>query len=686
MEFQARTIQFARQLTTVFAGTLDADGDASFGRASSRIGFYGANAQLQTGVGEDEPASGIEALDSLIYALRDLGLLKSRHEAITSYTGADMLPYYSDGDDVPRWNEHFGRDVAVSGAARGDRPPTFVEADYDCFNGRPSIAFTNGVHGRYTCPREVLLGQALVTQAYHVLVVAEHQPDSTLGTREGLLNLRQTKTHALASSKVFESWRYRTHYWDPAGLPSGSKYTRDWCDQTWNFDACPPNTHVYRLSRPDGWPTASVVIGGPADAPATSVADYWRGKIGAISVLDSTWDVRALQSMECGLMFRFDVYQDHRVLRNPAVEFIVKQHDPLSGVRIVLDQDYSETYVGWVGGRVYGTTTGLIDVPWVSIWDWFECYDYCGPVCGSWANLPIPAGKRWPEPWKYEVLVTSIKKNKRTDIGEAEWLFGWFWCEDSGCWTTGCDWIDRGYKTAYLRERATKKVIATSGYPSQRFADIEVRVYNQAQNGTLTLQGTSHLWCSRQFHVACPTPGKKVVRVYKVSTGEVLASTEWQERSLPRSTVASRDDPDYTQGVEREARTYDSAVATMALCEAGTKYHRRARNILATLVSVMNDDGSINDSYDSLFPAKAPGMTSARSVIWLGLALMYYQSVTKDRQFYPSIERIARWLFNQQHNGLVAASPTDSSYRTEDNVSAYYFFRRFSEVIAENSL
>jgi hypothetical protein len=137
--------------------------------------------------------------------------------------------------------------------------------------------------------------------------------------------------------------------------------------------------------------------------------------------------------------------------------------------------------------------------------------------------------------------------------------------------------------------------------------------------------------------------------------------------------------------LESESRTYDAAVATMALCEAGSSYFPRARVILSTLASVQNDDGSINDSYSSTFPAKAPGTVSARSVIWFGIALMYYQTITGDQSLFPSIDRVARWMFNQQHNGLMPASGTDSSYRTDDNVSAYFFFQRFAEVIAEIS-
>lgn len=695
MTFSAKTVQFQRHLTTVLPGLLTSAGDATFGRDTSKVAFYGATPQPQVTVGEDEPASGIDALDSLIYALRDLGLLKYRHEASVIYSAADMLPYYADCDDVTRWNEHDGAGAATVPGTLAT-PPRFATSAAG-FNDRPVVGFANGVIESRYGPRQVLAGQNLITNAYHVLAVASH-PHDLLGTREGLVNLTQTRPHNPVDDVILQGIAHRSTAWDPAGHTSA--YTRDELNQRWNLDARPDGcAHVYRVSNAAGWPTASLVLGGPADLIDVSSADYWRGAISSVTVLDDTWPESAVDSMTYGLMFRHRVDQPDWRLRNPAVDFIVRQHEPSSRVKIEPDCDEyldDPEFIGYIGGEVERYSGPCHSVPWVDIWSWFECYEYWGPVVGSWANLDIdydPPSWWWWFDWdewlrfrnplrRYQVIVTSQRKNRIVDIAESERIHTWCWCEDSGVWTTGCDWTSRGYKTAYLIDRHTGETLAQSGFPSTQYTDIEVRGYAEI-NGTLVQQDTSPMWGNERFWLCFPVAGRKVIRVYRVSTGEVLASTEWQDRSLPRYTVASLDDPDYTQGLENEARTYDSAVAAMALCEAGPDYYRRARVILGTLVDVMNDDGSINESYDSLYPAKGTGSYSAKAVVWLGLALMYYQSATGDQRFYSAIQRVAYWLFNHQDDGLMPRSGTDSAYATEDNVSAYFFFQRYSEVIAE---
>lgn len=697
MSFAARTVQFQRHLTTVLAGLLVTAGDASFGRSSSTLAFYGATPQPQVTVGDDEPASGIEALDSLIYALRDLGLLRYRHEASVTYSAADMLPHYLDGDDVTAWNEHDGAGRATVPGALAS-PPSFTTASAT-FNHRPAVRFANGVIESRYGPREVLVGQNLITSGYHVIAVASHE-HNLLGYREGLVNLIQTPAHTPADDIVLQGIPHRSTCWDDAGHTTA--YTRDELNQRWNLDAHPDGSaHVYRVSNTAGWPTASLVLGGPADTVDVTLADYWRGSISHVTVLDHTWPEAALDSMTYGLMFREHIDQQDWRLRDPATDFIVRQHEPTSRVKIVPDDADlldDDAFVGYIGGEVENYEGPCHSVPWVSIWDWFECYEYWGPVVGSWANLPIDYDPpTWWFDWdwddwqrhrnplrRYEVIVTTQRKNRIVDIAESEYIHTWCWCEDSGVWSTGCDWTARGFKTAYLRDRRTGAILAQSGFPSTQYDDIEVRGYTNI-DGTLVQQDVSAMWGNERFWLCFPVAGPKVIRVYRVSTGEVLASTEWQDRSLPRYTVASSDDPDYTQGLESEARTYDSSVAVMALCEAGPDYYRRARTILSTLVDVMNDDGSINDSYDSLFPAKGVGVYSAKSIVWFGLALMYYQSTTGDSRFYAAVQRVAYWLFNHQHDGLMPRSGTDSSYTTEDNVSAYFFFQRYSEVIAEQS-
>ena len=75
------TIWAQAHLQSLIAGALNAEGNASVAGSGGAVGFYGERPVPQASLGEIEVASGNEALDSLVYALRDLGLITPKPTA-----------------------------------------------------------------------------------------------------------------------------------------------------------------------------------------------------------------------------------------------------------------------------------------------------------------------------------------------------------------------------------------------------------------------------------------------------------------------------------------------------------------------------------------------------------------------------------------------------------------------------
>jgi hypothetical protein len=683
MLFAARTVQFQRHLNVVLAGSVRAETDATLGQEDSLLGFYGATPQPRREVGDDEPGSAITALDNLIYALRDLGLLKYRTEALASYQATDLEPLLRQADCVDAWPEHHGRDVARTPA--GMQAPNFdVQHDYD---SHPSVAFWNSDFRTTPKPRQALITDNLIPLAKHVIAVAEHNRNGALGHWEALLNFYQNPRPNDVDDVAFVSQAGpRVNTWSAVQSQfqfSGSVYAEDNKDQTRNMQVTLDHCfHAWRATNPSTWPYARMVIGGGHDLQLDH--DFWQGYFHEVTAMDKTWSETAVRSMTAGLMFRYRIKQDDSRLLNPAQDFIVRQHKPIAGVTIGFDQPYPDDYTGRIRGWVRDLHKPLIYAPYVDIFSWFDCYDYCGPMAGYWANLPDVEGPNLfgiiGVPEHYAVRVTSTTCDTSRGI-YIEWLLGLYFLGNVGLWSTFPSWIRRGDKRAYLIDKRTNHVLARSD-ECQRvyYDDVEVRVYTRAGD-VLTWRETSFLWGDGTWSVETYYPGTKVARLIELSTGNVLATTEWDEIALPRYTLIDNRESDYSIAAEDIARTYDTALAVMALVESGPSFYPRARRILATLRRIANGDGSLNDAYVASNPVPGVGNISIRAVIWVGLAALHYQRTTGDQQYQSFIDRLALWLFGHQADGSFYSTPTDTTQATDTSAAGYFFFRGYAETV-----
>lgn len=666
MSFTARTVQLQRHLQWVLAGALQTSGDATLGRAGGTVGFYGAAPAMQAVVGDDEPASGIEALDNLIYALRDLGLLGQRSPAATGYVAADMDRAYLDGDPVARWDEHAGTDVATP--LRAGHPA--MARTPSGFNGFSAYTFVNNMGARDT---QALRSANPLPTLRHVAVVAQHD-GSVFGSREGLLNVDSGADNP--GDTVLMAERGTTTTWaaDTLSAP-GANYVLDRLPQLGNLDAnLDGKAHVYRVSNPSLWTHAPAVIGGPRDPIQHPDLDFWNGRIAEIVGMDATWDEAHVMSMTNGLMFKYHLGQDDTKLLTPAASFLLAQHDPISGGGVFFNQDYPDSYLGRISGRATNIAKPVAGCPWVNIFTWFIDFSYQGSIVGFWGNIGID----FHDSYRIKLTVSLDGATERELV--SEFPGGRYFLEHGGMWSTGFETTAFGFKTAYLIRLSDQVTMARAGDPQTRYQDTEVRVYTSA-GGTLTWQTTVPLWGDGTWYATLTAPGHKVVRVYETSTGRLLAASDTQEQMLPRELVVSTDDPDYTPALADTARTSVVALAALAFLELGQPYFYRVRNILRTLSSVSNADGSLNQTYSSSAPAAGMPNVRLRDLAWVGLAGIRYQQLTRDYQFTDFLRRLAAYLATRQVNGQIPRTPGSTSYPTEDGTIVYFFLREYASAL-----
>lgn len=677
MTFTGKTVQLQRHLRWVVnAVAMRVAGDATLGGPGGTLGFYGHAPVVKGGVGDDEPSSGIPALDSLIYALRDLGLLNARTEALATYRAEDLTRAFRDGDLVPSWGEHAGTDVAVY-----QRPgvPAKLRGEDDDFNDYPAVIFANSVYRRAARPLQEYRAPTLLPRARHVIAVAGH-PEDEFGNQEGLVNLSESG-HPINSDDAVLMARGRTT-WQDDNL---SKYEIDGLNQP-NRDArLPQEPHVYRVTHRSTWPHGRPILGGPRDQDTSRAWDNYSGEIAEVVALDATWDETHAHSMATGLMFKYGIDQDDDALQEPAEDFIVTQHDPAGGVWVFFDDDYPDSYRGRVYGKVYNCPKPVNFIPFLSIFIYFDVFSFRGALLGNWGNLDIFID--------YEVEVSiwagdldgdgDIDTRVDVDVEfdeEVETRIGSFSLNSNFSWSMGQRYSNYGHKVCRIRHRQTREVFCISGCPSFRYWDTEVRVYSVQPDGSLTYEGTSPLWGDGTFGVRCRHAGHKIARVYEKSTGNLLGTTEWHEKALPRTTVYATDDSDYSVAAVDRAYTYQSALAALSFLEMSRSRLYRARNILRTLAGVRNGDGSLNQYYSAALPVAGLGTVSPRGMAWTVLAMLRYQQQTGDSQFLAAAQAIAGALINLQgtsgvRNGSVLSAAGSTTARTEDSAVAYFALR-----------
>jgi hypothetical protein len=667
MQFTGKTVQLQSHLEWLLnAVGITVAGNARVGARTGTVGFYGSAGTAQGSVGLDEVCSGIPALDSLIYALRDLGLLKYRSEALMVYRAADLVSQFQDGDPVTSWPEHFGRDTATSISL--PNTPAY-DSGSGSYNNLASVVFTNGHYGRRALPEQQMRGANLLPSLAHVAIVANHNGDhfgNVFGQNEGLVNLGDGTNNEAdnIATGVFGS-----DVWDANSV---GHYERDGRDQTANLRAWDADeTHVYQFSSPSVWPHAVPILGGPHDHPQSTSWDGWSGSIAEVVGMDSTWSLSDARSMSQGLMFFYGVDQDPDTLFNPAQEFLTLQYEPADNVYVFWSgdyDDYDDDFIGRVYGFATNTSDTIIDIPHCHFGEFANLdYSYRGSLVGGWGLL---------DSWSDYELVVTVRHGSYDDDGLTDTIIGTYALNNNLSWSTGKEWCDTGNKRCYIRHRETLEEVCTSDDHPRCHGDLIVKVYSTQSNGSLYLEDTVRLWEDNTFSARVRHAGHKVARIY-TQEGALVGTTEWQERALPRTQVYATDDSERANA--DRAYTVESALTALAFMENDRSYWHRARHILIALQSVANSDGSLDQYYDAALPAQTPTTSvpvGVAGMAWTILAVLRYQERTGDTRFQAFASNIATYLISiKLPSNSIPTAPGSSTASTAENALCYFAMR-----------
>lgn len=682
MQFVGNTVQIQRHLQWLIdAVALQVQGDCTIGGIGGTVGFFGHTPVAQVTVSDDEPGSGLPALDSLIFALRDLGLLAARNEAMMIYRSADLAAIYLDDDQVTLWPEHRGRDLA-----RVVRDSVIYDED-DGYNGFPALEFHNDKWSKWSSHLQQLRATQRLAPARHFIVVANHDDDS-FGVREGLFNLAMPdgkpdpKALVLAADPdVKRTWQKSYTYYEVDGLDQSINKRIKKLD--------PDDRHVYQVTNDRLWPRAVPIIGGPPDG--TSRADSWSGTIAEVIGMDSTWDKQHAHWMATGLDFLYSIHENDYdyYIAVPAQNFLRMQHDPVLEAKIFWDHD--DDCDDWSGGRVYGyvenAPDSVVTVPYVKIHDDFDVFVYTGPCSGYWSDI---------DDWDLcELVLISKDESFDSDTG-VETIVGVYALNGNGTWSTGKDWCPRGYKRVVVREKISKKVKVINGTLPIAMDDLEVRIYStkddgdahdEGDDGPLRLEATVPLQGDRRFSGRVRHHQRDLIaRLYQKSTDTVMATTEKQSSCLPRTTIYAADDPDTSPATVDRAGTYESALAVMAFMGMEKKYWYRARRILKILMRAQNNDGSLNDSYSSDLPGSSfTAPVSLRGCVWTILAELRYEWFRGDDDYRDLATGLGNYLLTRQQSSGSLLDPSTGLMSTADNAVAYFALRDLGRVTGTSS-
>ena len=378
------------------------------------------------------------------------------------------------------------------------------------------------------------------------------------------------------------------------------------------------------------------------------------------------------------LVLLFDNYQvlsdKLEVLEKDAIAFLKILQDPPENRFMFFAQSYTDTYTGPVAGTAMNIPGTITVVPSVGIDAAYDTPDWIGRnVTGTWAGVTPIAD--------YEVQVFS-----RLDV---DYHQGTFELLANGTWTSGATTIRAGEKVVKLVRKADQVVVAEKGGTGSVFDDIEVRLY--AYLDIAYLLDTVPLSADGSFKGVIDWAGRKVARVYKVSTGEILASTEWSGLSLPRSFVVEPNDPVYNDAIAARCATYDAALVAMAFLDHGEL--GRAERILDALVTLQNPEGSWYFSYDAFNYSWSDPYIRTGACAFVVMAAIHHRRVTGSTKYQEMAIKGADYLIAQQ---APAGSPVAGLVRqgrgrytsdyvfideqqqgagTEHNLDAWFVFR-----------
>ena len=336
------------------------------------------------------------------------------------------------------------------------------------------------------------------------------------------------------------------------------------------------------------------------------------------------------------LVALFDNYQKLSVLAEDALTFLKSLQDPPENRLMSFTESYPAAYTGPVAGTTMGIPGSVALSPNVGIDTTYDTPDWIGPnVTGTWAGVtPIT---------DYEVQVFS-----RLDV---DYIQGTFELLANGTWTSGDTIVRAGEKVVKLVRKADQVVVAEKGGPGSVYVDVEVRLYNFLD--IPYLQDTVPLSADGSFKGFIYQAGRKVARVYKVSTGEILASTEWAEQSLPRSFVVEPNDPVYNEAIATRCATYDAALVAMAFLDHGEL--GRAERILDTLAAIQNPEGSWYFTYDAFNLSSSESYIRTGACAFVVMAAIHHRRVTGSMKYREMAIKGADYLIAQQ-------APADSPF------------------------
>lgn len=324
------------------------------------------------------------------------------------------------------------------------------------------------------------------------------------------------------------------------------------------------------------------------------------------------------------------------VLEADALTFLKALQDPPENRFMFFTQSYSDAYTGSVSGTTLNIPGTIIVTPSVSIGATFDTPDWVGAnVTGTWAGVsPIS---------DYEVQVFC-----RFD---QDYHQGTFELLANGTWTSGSTIIRAGEKIVKLVRKADQVTVAEKGGVGSIFEDIEVRLYTFFD--IAYLQDTVPLSADGSFKGDILQPGRKVARVYRVSTGEILASTEWSGQSLPRSFVVEPNDPVYNSAIATRCATYDAALVAMAFMDHGEM--GRAERILDSLVAIQNPEGSWYFTYDAFNYSWSDPYIRTGACAFVVMAAIHHRRLTGSTKYQAMAIKGADYLIAQQ-------APADSMF------------------------
>lgn len=626
------TISFD-QRSLVAPGSLIANGAAQLGTPNSLLGFFGETPVSQATVGAHDVGSGIPALDSLIIALRSLGLFTSRTLPLLAYDAETLLGALRSGDHVPRWDD----DASSLIVAPQGRAPTFNETSL-IFNNRPSVVMT---------PSTALVTTDPYPATTNYLIVASHGGQGMAGA-EALVSL-EPEDGADPRESVFTAAtgvRAPNTQW----AATMSRYTRDGLDQTANKRAVlDGKPHVYRATLDGAWPPSELILG----RRDGTISPGWNGSIAELIGVDSSWTEDELDSLATGLAFKYHITQDDSKLLNPATALLVAGQDTPGEIHVNIDNVFVSTVPTMVSGSVIiPSSITLPTLPTVALSP--RCgHAYQGPVTGIWRLLSQLL--HWVEVYVLPTPATALS---------SQYLLGRFPIDKQGNWTTGRKECGMGHKVARPVLLSGNAPISYLGNNLTAELDVQVRV-STVLGGVTTLECVVPLRPDKTWFATVRHAGAVVAELVTITGGVVLADSV---RPIPPTTIG-----------QDSANVADLALAALAFLSLAPSYHFRAQEILKRLRTIQGVDGSLNANVSVTFPAITSGATLTSSTALAGLAAARYKAVTQDPQFDVFAAKAATFLLTRvSPNGAPVSGPGAEEMLTSDAVLCYWLWRRLA--------